>query len=70
MIDSKWTFYDKVALRAFPSLSHSTRSSQLNTAALVADILEGNGKFVCSDALAERVRLTADDVKAEEAREP
>ena len=68
MIDPKWEFFDKVALRAFPNLSHSHRTDRLNTAALVADILEDKGRFTCSDTLKERIRLAAKDVGEEEAK--
>ena len=66
MIDPKWEFFDNVALRAFPNLSRSHRSDRLNTAALVADILEDKGRFTCSPELMERVRLAARDVEEEE----
>ena len=68
MSDPKWFFYDRVVMRAWPDMARKSVHERLNTCALVADILEGHGRFVVSETLAERVRLAAEDVKAEEAK--
>jgi hypothetical protein len=66
--DPKWLFFDRVVLRRWPEMSVKSAHERLNTCALVADVLEGHGRFTMSDELRESIRLAAADVKAEEGK--
>ena len=65
-MDPKWLFYDRVVLRAWPQMGLKHSNERLNTAALVADILEGHGRYTVGPELRERVEQAARDEKESE----
>ena len=67
-MDPKWAFYDRVVLRLWPQLGLKTAGERMNTAALVAYILEKKGRFTYSADLQEKVEMAAKDQREAEAK--
>ena len=66
MNDPKWERYDRIVLRVWPQMGLRHSNERMNTVALVADILEGHGRYTVSQELREKVEMAARDEKEQE----